>query len=172
MDVEKAIQALIEGDIRAQKRADLADQRADERAQRDAERAQRAAERADRADKRMDKLDKQIQAMANVVRVGIKLVREERKKSAEEWKKQKEENKELNFKINALIESQDRADEQCAYAEERLADHLRRRPQFGADGAGEFAAARSDRHNPGWLIESHREGEGGRKLQLVRCQRR
>ena len=82
----------------------------------------------------MDKLDKQIQAMANVVRVGIKLVREERKKSAEEWKKQKEENKELNFKINALIESQDRADERTRKFGEkfdRWLDELRKRRTNG-----------------------------------------
>ena len=109
MDVEKAIQSLVEGDIRAQKRAD-------------------------RADERMNKFDKQLQAMANVVRVGIKLVKEERKKQVEEWKKQKEENKELNFKINGLIDSQDRADERMRKSEDkfnRWLDEMRKKRTNG-----------------------------------------
>ena len=123
MDVEKAIQSLIEGDIQAQKRADRADQR------------------ADRADKRMDKFDKTLEATANLVRGGIKLVMEERKKQkeewkkqAEEWKKQREENKELNFKINALIDSQDRADERMRKSEDkfnRWLDEMRKKRTNG-----------------------------------------
>jgi hypothetical protein len=38
----------------------------------------------------------------------------------EDRKKQKEENKELNFKINALIDSQDRADERTRKNEEKF----------------------------------------------------
>ena len=58
MDFEKAIQSLIEGDIRAQKRSDL-------------------------ADKRMDKFDKHLKATADLLRAGIKWANAENKKQKE-----------------------------------------------------------------------------------------
>ncbi len=115
MDVEKAIQALIEGDVKAQKRADRADELA-------AERHKRAMERA-------DKFDKQLKATADLVRAGLKLVIQDRKLAKEEWKKQAERNKEIDFKLNALIDSQNRSDERMRKFDEkwdRWLDELRK----------------------------------------------
>ena len=102
MDVEKAIQSLIEGDIRAQKRAD-------------------------RADERMNKFDKQLQAMANVVRGGIKLVIEERKKQKEE---NKELNFKINALIESQDRADERT-RKFGEKFDRWLDELRKRRTNG-----------------------------------------
>ena len=63
-----------------------------------AERADRADVRADRADKRMDRFDKQLGVTVNLVRAEVKMVQEMRK--------------ETDFKLNALMDSQMRTEEQ------------------------------------------------------------
>ena len=76
----------------------------------------RAEVRADRADKRMDRFDKQLHVTGDLVRAGIKMVREMRVEA-------REARKETDFKLNALMDSQARTDEQVRKHDESLKKH-------------------------------------------------
>ena len=78
MDVEKTIQAILESQLRAEKRADRAD------------------DRMDRAEKRADRFDKQLNATKNLVQKGMQVILKS--------------NAEFRFKINALIDAQNRSE--------------------------------------------------------------
>jgi len=122
MDIEKTLQAIADSQLRAERRMELADQRADRADQR----ADRAEQRADRADKRMDRFDLKLRSTADLVRQGIKMVLQMRAYQAEMKKSQKE----LDFKFNALVDSQLRTDEALRKTDEkfnRLIEVLRRR---------------------------------------------
>src|SRR5215831_16320125 len=92
MDVEKTIQAILESQLSAEKRADCADERMD----RAEKRADQAEKRADRAEQRADKFDRQLQATRNLVQKGMQIVVKS--------------NVEFRSKINALIDSQNRTE--------------------------------------------------------------
>jgi len=72
----------------------------------------RAERRADRADARMDKFDKQLRATAALVKEGVKMVRGLR-----------DSQKETDYKLNALIDSQIRTEEQVRKHEQWLRKH-------------------------------------------------
>ena len=69
-------------------------------------RADRADERMDRAEKRADRFDKQLNATRNLVREGLKFIT----KSTAEFR----------FKINALIDSQNRTEEAMRRSEAKF----------------------------------------------------
>jgi len=102
MDVEKTLQAILESQLRAEKRADRADERMD-----------RAEKRADRADQRGDKFDKQLNATKDLVRKGMQIIL---KINAE----LKESSAEFRFRINALIEAQNRTEEAMRKSDEKF----------------------------------------------------
>jgi hypothetical protein len=109
MDVEKTIQAILESQLRAEKRADRAD------------------ERMDRAEKRADKFDKQLNATKNLVQKGMQIIL---KINAE----LKESRAEFRFRINALIDAQNRTEEAMRKSDEkfnRLLDQLNRKSTNG-----------------------------------------
>jgi len=95
MDVEKTIQAILESQLRAEKRADRAD------------------ERMDRAEKRADKFDKQLNATKNLVQKGMQIVL---KINAEP----KESSAEFRFRINALMDAQNRTEEAMRRSEAKF----------------------------------------------------
>ena len=84
MDIERAIEHLLDLHARAEIRMEKAEvrmerwearmERADARADKADARADKAEARADRADARMDRFDKQLKATANLVRAGMKIV--------------------------------------------------------------------------------------------------
>ena len=90
MNVEGTLEALLQSHRRAMQRADRADERMD-RAE------QRANQRADRADRRMDQFDKKLDVTRRLVQQGMKIVIDLGKSK-----------KELDFKLNALIDAQSR----------------------------------------------------------------
>jgi hypothetical protein len=69
-----------------------------------------------RAMRRMDKFDKQIKATENLVRAGMKLVLKNRAE-------QKESDRTFNAKLNALVDSQMRAEERMNRYDERMKKH-------------------------------------------------
>jgi hypothetical protein len=69
-----------------------------------------------RAMQRMDKFDKQIKATENLVRAGTKLVVKYRAE-------QKESDRTFNAKLNALVDSQMRAEERMNRYDERMRKH-------------------------------------------------
>ena len=73
----------------------------------------RAEKRADRADERMDKFDKQLRATENLVRAGMKIIIERDKK--------------FDFKLNALIDAQNRSEDKF----NRWMDELRKKRTNG-----------------------------------------
>ena len=95
MDVEKTIQAILESQLRAEKRADRAD------------------ERMDRAEKRADRFDKQLNATKNLVQKGMQIVL---KNNAE----LKESSAEFRFRINALMDAQNRTEEAMRKSEAKF----------------------------------------------------
>lgn len=130
MDIERTLQALLESDLRAKERSDEADKRMDraqERADEADKRMDRAFERADLADKRMDRaleraalaekrmdrFDKQLKATAALVKAGVKMVIEMRQERLQS-------KKETDFKLNALIDAQARADERQRKTDEKF----------------------------------------------------
>ena len=75
----------------------------------------------------MDQIEKNLDTAAKLVKVGMKLIIEDRKR-------QKESREEFDYKLNALIDSQQKADERQRRADEkfeRLMDILRRRNRNG-----------------------------------------
>src|SRR3989442_10388845 len=86
MDVDRAVEFLLESHQRAMERADAAERRMD-----------RDEKRAEAADKRLDRIDKQLQATANLVRAGVKMIVADRI----EARKSK---KEFDEKLNSVIE--------------------------------------------------------------------
>ena len=107
---------------RADKRAD----RADERADRADQRADRADQRADRVDKRMDRLEHMLRTTGALVRGGMKVVLQMRATQTE----MKKPLKDLDFKFEALVDSQLRTDAALRRTDEKfnqLIETLRRR---------------------------------------------
>ena len=110
MDVEKTLQLISESQLRAERRADKADQR-------------------------MDRFDKQLRATANLVKVGMKMAvemrqeqreaRQERREMRHEQREMRQEihelQKEWEYKYNALLDSQMRTDEEIRKHEQALA---------------------------------------------------
>ncbi|HTM50071.1 MAG TPA: hypothetical protein VL285_15365 [Bryobacteraceae bacterium] len=92
---------------RAEQRADRADQRAD-----------RADARADRFDERLTRVEKQLKATGDLLRNGIEFVA---KRDAA-----------ADFKINALIDAQTRADARMDKFEEGMADFRESMRKFEA----------------------------------------
>jgi hypothetical protein len=116
MDVEKTIQAILESQLRAEKRADRADERMD-----------RAEKRADSAEKRADRFDKQINATKNLVQKGMQIVL---KMNAE----RKESSAEFRFRINALIDSQNRTEAALRKTDEKFNRWLETLSRKGTNG--------------------------------------
>ena len=83
----------------------------------------RSEENHARAMQRMDKFDKQIKATENLVRAGIKLVLKYRAE-------QKESDRTFNAKLNALVDSQMRAEERMKKHDEWLKKHDERFERF------------------------------------------
>ena len=126
MNIEKTLQLIAESQARADRRADRAEERADradERADKADERADKADKRADKADQRMDRFEKQLIVTAKLVRVGMKIVGQLQKSQ-----------KELDYKFNALMDSQMRTEAAMRKTDEkfdRLLELLRRRNSNG-----------------------------------------
>ena len=82
-----------------------------------------------RHEKMMDRIDKRLDATAKLVQAGMKLVIAERKQQKENWKQQKEANGSFQYKLNALIHSQQQTGEQIKQLTgkmDRFIDELRR----------------------------------------------
>ena len=123
MDVEKTIQAILESQLRAEKRADRADARMD----RAEKRADSAEKRADSAEKRADRFDKQLNATKNLVQKGMQIVL---KMNAE----RKESSAEFRFRINALIDSQNRTEAALRKTDEKFNRWLETLSRKGTNG--------------------------------------
>ena len=109
MNVEKTIQAILESQLRAEKRADRADERMD-----------RAEKRADSAEKRADRFDKQLNATKNLVQKGMQIILKS--------------NAEFRFKINALIDSQNRTEAALRKTDEKFNRWLETLSRKNANG--------------------------------------
>jgi len=113
VDVEKTLQAIVESQLRAERRAAEFDERLkkssaefDERHKKSMARMDRADERADRADQRMDRSTRNSPPSPTLVRAGMKMgagIQREQREMREGLREIRELHKELDVKFDALL---------------------------------------------------------------------
>jgi hypothetical protein len=108
MDIEKTIEFILQSQARAEQKHIQAIQRMD-----------RADERMDRAMLRMDRTDKQIEGIKKLITTGMKLIVRLEKRDDE-----------IQLKIDALVDSQMRAEERMKKHEEWLRKNDERFERF------------------------------------------
>jgi hypothetical protein len=129
MDVEKTMLFILESQRRSEenhRRIEESQRRAEGNHRRIEESQRRSEENQRRAERRADQFDKKLNSIAGMVKLGMKMVIEQRKS-----------HKEMDVKLNALIDAQLAAEERMRNHEQwlrrhdekfdRLLDALRRR---------------------------------------------